>query len=126
MYRIAYDIDGTLVYSIFQEVEPRIRSVPVLNPLIDPDRVKVIVSGRSETTREETLTLLNMLGIYPKTLILNGRDIFDLDYICAFKASALNRINAKIYVDDDPITHMMMRNKWTGKIIYSDMLKYVE
>lgn len=112
--RIVYDIDGTLDLNLWGAWSHLATGKRFLNPNINPNRVKYIITGRPEIRRELTVTHLNEMGIAPKVLFMNPLGILDFDYIVRMKAAYLSILKADVYVDDDPLWLNKLSNHWDG------------
>lgn len=120
--KIVYDIDGTCdlgVWSVWDHVD---RDKVFLNPNINPNKVKYIITGRFEEMRSRTLEHLDMMGIRPKIMCMNVLRITDPDYMYKMKAAYLNILRAHIYVDDDPRFKFFIPKYWDGIVIDSTEL----
>lgn len=120
--KIIYDIDGTIDLQVWSVWDHKDRGKVFLNPNINPDRVKFIVTGRFESYRKRTLEHLDMLGIHPKILCMNVLNRLDPDYLYRMKAAYLNILEAHVYVDDDPRFKIYMPKYWDGIVIDSTEL----
>ena len=100
--KIVYDIDGTIDLGVWSTWDHVDRGKVFLNPNINPDRVKFIITGRFESFRKRTLEHLDMMGVHPKIMCMNLTQRLDPDYLYRMKAAYLNILDAHVYVDDDP------------------------
>lgn len=90
-----------------------------LNPNINPNKVKWVITGRYEAMRQRTLEHLDMLGIKPYVLCMNPILNYDAKYIYKMKAHYLDMLDIKIYVDDDPRWKLFLPKLWDGIVIDS-------
>lgn len=120
--RIVYDIDGTVDLQLWSTWDHQPRGKRILNPCINPTRVKYIITGRHEIHRQYTLDGLKGLGITPKVLLMNPLGIMDFDYLLKMKAAYLSILKADVYVDDDPIWAMQLPKHWKGIVCDSTMI----
>ena len=124
--RIVYDIDGTVDLNLWGTWTHIPTGKRLLNPGVNPEKIKYVITGRPESKRELTLNHLVELGVTPKILFMNPLGILDPSYMMMMKASYLNILKADVYVDDDPIWKFQMHKYWNGIVIDSTELgKYV-
>jgi hypothetical protein len=120
--RIVYDFDGTIDLNPWGAWTHIPTGCRVLNPGINPDKVKYVVTGRPESKRELTVKHLEEVGVYPKVLFMNPLGILDQDYMMMMKAAYLNILKAHVYVDDDPLWKFNFPKYWDGIICDSTEL----
>jgi len=124
--RICFDIDGTLDLNLWGTWTHQPTGSRLLNPGVNPDKVKYVITGRPESKRELTMQHLTELGVKPKVLFMNPLGILDFDYIMMMKACYLRILKADIYVDDDVTWKFKMHKYWDGLVIESSELgRYV-
>jgi hypothetical protein len=124
--KVAFDLDGTLdlgVWSCWDHID---RSMLFLNPNINPNKVKWVITGRHESMRWRTLEHLAMLGIKPFVLCMNPILNYEPQHIYKMKAHYLMMLDIGVYVDDDPRFKIFMPKYWDGIVIDSTELgRYV-
>lgn len=120
--RIVYDIDGTVDLNLWGTWTHVATGRRFLNPNINPDRVKYVITGRPESKRDITVAHLNELGVKPKVLFMNPLGILDFNYIVQMKAAYLSLLLADVYVDDDPLWALHLPKYWDGIICDSTMV----
>lgn len=124
--RICFDIDGTIDLNLWGTWTHLPTGRRLLNPGINPAKVKYVITGRPESKRELTMQHLTELGVTPKVLFMNPLGILDFEYIMMMKACYLRILKADIYVDDDVTWKFKMHKYWDGLVIESSELgRYV-